>query len=194
MPSIPAPRTILMCSFLIAGASGASARSGEHASWHHSHSITVAPLDLLVPVIRVQAEFRLAMSHGVSALAAIGPGGNHTAGGIGMQYAWYPIGDFERGMLLGAMFHYSTASATYGDVARWEPFSPASMGIGIAPVIGYKYSVRSGFTIHLTGGVGPMIFRTHVPPSSSSSTSRMVVEEKETWTFVHLMLGLGWSF
>lgn len=127
------------------------AYAGEVDS-NHNVSITISPLHLLNPEIHVTGELRVAPKMSVAAMLGAGritdEGKRSGIWEVGGQFRYYLIGSFTHGIMLGA-------DAGYVDVnAQIENPIEYLAGAHAGGFLGYKYSMKSGFTAEVQ--IGPV--------------------------------------
>lgn len=161
------------------------------------HRLTVlwAPLRLVVPLVELTVEYRVADKIGAS--ITLGGGkrtlstgnnmdvpGNELEGGAQARY--YALGDFSRGVELGAELLYERV--------RFDEPLPAGVvgvaagGLTVGPFVGYKVATKRGFTFEGQLGARYLVVE---PPVQGSAAGMPAIES--TWLPL-LHLNVGWSF
>lgn len=167
-------------------------------------SLTLSPLHLQFPVIELMAEVRLyaakrqAVSmafiagYGELAQAVEGHSGldkqtlNPTAGQLGGQLIYYPLGDF-RSLQIGGEIMYVKYLGF--DLAPGQRITTLGDGLAVGPFLGYKHIERIGLTLSGQLGIDYMVKRTHAPNAETGETS----SPPSKW-FPLLNVNVGWSF
>jgi hypothetical protein len=150
-------------------------------------SITFSPAHLAISTLEVTGEVRLAPTLSAAVVGGLGrfgsidpfeEGGSTTVVELGAQFRWYALGDFRRGLQLGAEVLYVVLSS--------ESSSRRLLGegLGVGPFVGYKHVFGLGLT--LDGQVGAQAIALRAGDGDSSSQARTVG--------VLLNLNAGWSF
>lgn len=154
-----------------------------------------APLRLVVPLVELTAEYRVADQIGAS--ITLGGGkrtlttgsnmdvpGNELEGGAQARY--YVFGDFSRGIEVGTELLYERV--------RFEEPLPAGVvgvaagGLTLGPFVGYKVATKLGFTFEGQLGARYLVVE---PPVQGSAAGMPPIESK--WLPL-LHLNVGWSF
>jgi len=142
----------------------------------HNLSITICPFRLFNPELHLTGEFRLAPKMSVAAMLGAGQitFENETSyiWEVGGQFRYYLFGSFTHGMMIGA-----DAGYVYINDRIEDPISYLA-GTHAGGFLGYKYSMKIGFTIELQ--LGPVYLW-----GRSADTS-----ELQTLAY----LKIGWSF
>ena len=160
-------------------------------------SVTVAPMRLVLPELKVTGEYKVADKVGVALSGGYGkfriPGSDDVdlriieAAGQGRYYVG---GDFKTGMLLGAeayMFRLSTA-VEEGDIEA----SASGTWVRVGPIIGFKHIANAGFTMDTQFGYGFGTLLAKAEASSGGQTAE--VSDSTSANGVIFNLNLGWSF
>lgn len=152
-------------------------------------AITFSPLHLVLPMVEVAGEFRLADQISAAAIAGAGSfSGNrlgdpaddnqYTAWEIGGQFRYYLLGDFARGLQLGAEVIYLDVAAEGAlGSAEGEGLSAGAFG-------GYKHTFSFGLT--LDGQLGAQAILVRAQNGEARASDEIVS--------VLLNLNAGWSF
>jgi hypothetical protein len=151
------------------------AHAGEVAS-DHNMSITISPFHLLCPELHLTGELRLAPKMSVAAMLGAGritdEGKTCNIWEAGGQFRYYLFGSFNNGMMIGV-------DAGYVDIdAQIENPIAYLVGAHAGGFLGYKYSMKSGFTAEIQ--IGPIYLW-----GKSAETSELQTLES---------LKVGWSF
>ncbi|MGA9524070.1 MAG: hypothetical protein WBV82_21595 [Myxococcaceae bacterium] len=148
----------------------------------HKVAVTFSPIHLFMPIFEVTGEFRAANKIGLAAVVGVGSVNDVAVVETGGQFRFYPIGNFNHGMQLGAEIQYVFATASSGDI-----FAVAG-GLSAGPFIGYKIATNVGFTFEAQAGVAVNTVNASASGSgvSTSSTTSSVGPL--------LNLNIGWSF
>lgn len=114
--------------------------------YDHDVSITTSPIHLLIPIVEVTAEFRVDDRVGIAGIGGIGSTLGILIGEVGASGRYYPFGDFDHGMQLGAEAIFVAAGTS--------PNGTTVLGGGIAagPFLGYKIAARFGLTFEIQLG------------------------------------------
>lgn len=168
----------------------------------HAVSLTFSPLHLIFPELKGMVEVKIDPKFSVAVLGGIGsikvdstvtgPYGTtsssdrFTVWELGGQATYYPVGDFEHGMQLGAQVEYLKVALDNGANAT---VLGSGSGVAMGPFIGYKLATRVGFTLDLQGGVAYVAAKADASSTDGSSA------HKEGSSVVPLVnLHIGWSF
>jgi len=124
----------------------------EEAASEHNMSITISPFHLLNPELHLTGELLLAPKMSVAAMLGAGKitdeGKRSGIWEVGGQFRYYLLGSFTHGIMLGA-------DAGYVDVnAQIENPIEYLVGAHAGGFLGYKYSMKSGFTAEVQ--IGPV--------------------------------------
>ena len=150
-------------------------------------SLTFSPAHLILTTLEVTGEARLAPRLSAAVIGGLGrfgsidpleEDGHTTVYELGGQVRWYALGDFRRGLQLGAEVLYVGLS-TEGGSRRL-----LGEGLGVGPFVGYKHVFDLGLT--LDGQLGAQAIAVRAGDGDSSSSDRTVG--------VLLNLNAGWSF
>ena len=151
------------------------AHAGEVAS-DHKVSISISPLHLLNPELHVTGELRLAPKVSLAGMLGAGritdEGKTCSIWEAGGQFRYYLLGSFAHGMMLGADVGYVDIDAQIENPIAYL------VGTRAGGFVGYKYSMKIGFTAEVQ--VGPVYLW-----GESADTS-------ELQTLFNLKV--GWSF
>lgn len=142
------------------------------------HTLTLSPLYLLKPVVRVSYEYRLSVDEGIEFSMLVGRQNGWPAWGFAFHYVYYLFGDFEHGVPFGFEYWYTHVS---------DPTTPIGIrdrGLGQVFLLGYKYTTNSGFTASIMGSAG--IVGTGGPPDRQPLSDLRGA--------LALNLAVGWSF
>lgn len=143
----------------------------ERAPYDHKVSLTVSPIHLTIPVLELTGEARVHDRVGVAAVAGAGATTGVTVWELGAQGRYYPVGDFDHGMQLGAEV-LGVGGGDDGDTA---------VGAALGPFLGYKIAARFGLTFEGQLGV-------------QYATVRANGGDSDAGVAPLLNLNLGWSF
>jgi len=148
-------------------------------------SITFSPIHLVLPVLEVTTEVRIAPP---ASVAVILGAGRVTADGadeaatvteLGIQGRYYPIGRRRHRMQVGAELLYIHGEGTSGGATA------TADGVAIGPFVGYKFTAGIGFTFDAQLGFQ----RVGIGASSSDGQT---AEDKDWIPLINL--NVGWSF
>ena len=161
--------------FIVVLSLSGSAHAGEAAS-DHKVSMSISPLHLLNPELHLTGELRLAPKASLAGMLGAGritdegkTCGIWEAGG---QFRYYLLGSFDHGMMLGADVGYVHIDAQIENPTAYL------VGTRAGGFVGYKYSMKIGFTAEVQ--IGPVYLW-----GESADTS-------ELQTLFNLKV--GWSF
>jgi len=150
-----------------------------------SFSLTVSPLHLVIPLVELTGEFRSGEKIGIAVTGGAGwitPKNSDVTASIfelGGSFRYYVLGNFRKGMQIGAELMYLHVSATDGFEAA------VVAGTTLGPFLGYKVATVSGFTFDGQLGLGYVALRGDSDTGSSESFS----------AFIPLLnANIGWSF
>lgn len=153
----------------------------DKSKWAHRFSLSVSPWEMVEPIVRVQAEMRAGNKSGIGFQAAIGNERTQPVWCVGVQYAYYLIGNFEHGMQVGGLFQYGHSKT----LARTDA---EGKGIIFGPILGYKYVAPFDLTVGVTAG--SMILR----HSTQHNTGyNQMVSSTSTAFGLYAVLWLGWT-
>lgn len=156
-----------------------------------------SPLHLILPVVELTGEVRLARQIGVSVIGGYGSvkatssiGGDtprFTVWEVGGQFVGYPVGHFDHGMQLGLELLYAGVSTDTksGSVS----VAGAANGLAVGPVVGYKFATKPGFTFNVQGGAEYVALRAQASASTGNTASA-----RDSAIIPVLNLNVGWSF
>ena len=106
---------------------------------------------------------------------------------LGGQAYYCLLGDFDHGFQLGVE---SVFVALRGE-DRYNGSVTATLGgISLAPFLGYKLALRSGFTVIVQAGGGLFVSTTH----ASHAASETEVDEQAAVLVPLVNMNMGWSF
>ncbi len=150
--------------------------NAEEGVSDHKVSITICPFHLFNPELHLTGEFRLAPKMSVAAILGAGQitleGNTSNIWEVGAQFRYYLFGSFAHGMMIGADAGYVDINDNIED-----PLSYLA-GTHAGGFLGYKYSMKIGFTVEIQ--LGPVYLW-----GKSADTS-----ELQTLAY----LKIGWSF
>ncbi|MEZ4318583.1 MAG: hypothetical protein R3F61_13805 [Myxococcota bacterium] len=153
-----------------------SAHAQEKEPYDHAVSITNSPLQLVLPIVEVTGEFRLADRVGLGAIVGLGASSGLPVGTLGPTFRFYPLGSFDHGMQVGADLQLvAAATEVAGDLV-------SAVGVTGGPFLGYKIAARFGLTFEGQLGVGG----SYVTGGGGASATVGAIPI--------LNLNLGWSF
>jgi len=158
-------------------------------------SVTWAPLLLVVPLIELTVEYRVANKLGVSVTVGAGrrtiedevygdAKGTELEGGAQVRY--YLIGDFDQGMQLGvqALEEY----VKFDEPLPANVVAIAAGGFTVGAFLGYKIATRVGFTFEAQLGARYLVIEPATQGASGASFDGI-----DKWQPL-LHLNIGWSF
>jgi len=154
-------------------------------------SLTISPLHLFSPIAELTLEVAASEYIGIALVAGVGSVSVKTTDTelsatvleVGASLRCYAVGDFSTGGLqLGAEALYFHAFLD-GDVDG-DSVSATGAGLGVGPMVGYKYVARSGFTFD--GQLGVLWTLIRAESGSESAEVRRIRPM--------LNVNLGWSF
>src|SRR5690606_13892868 len=151
-------------------------------------SITFSPIHLVMPVVEVTGELRLAPTLSAAIIGGAGRLGGDRVNAVddrsysvfelGAQVRWYALGDFRSGLQLGA-------EALYLEVATDDDgVSATGEGLALGPFVGYKHTFPIRLTLDAQVGAQALAVR--------ADSGRSSAEDKDV--IVLLNLNAGWSF
>jgi hypothetical protein len=156
----------------------------------HSVSVTLSPLHLVMPMVELTGEYRLADKLGVAGILGAGSIAvtdavgtpRFTAFEVGGQFRYYPLGSFIHGLQVGAEVLMVYLSGSVGAV------SATGAGVSAGPFVGYKIASNIGFTFDVQ--LGPAFMLVGAQASAGGRTE----SAKESQVGPLLNINLGWSF
>ena len=157
-------------------------------------AVTFSPIHLILPLVEVTVELRVADKLGLAGILAGGTvdvktdkvtTDKFTAYEVGAQLRYYLLGSFEHGMQLGAEVLYLGVSSD--DVAGGN-VSADGAGLAAGPFLGYKYTSDIGFTFDCQLGVEKLLI------SAEAKSGAVEAKEEEDVVIPLLNLNVGWSF
>ncbi len=146
-------------------------------------ALTISPLHMILPMIEVTGEFRVAPKLGVAVIAGAGAIRDMDTNALikvyeaGASLRYYVLGNFRHGMQIGGEAIYVKASTDNTGV------EVRGKGLGLSPFVGYKWTSRIGFTIDTQLGV------TFITLRADSATQT----KQESKVGPLLNLNVGWS-
>ncbi len=146
-------------------------------------ALTISPFHLIVPMIEVTGEFRVARKLGVAVIGGAGAIRDMDTNALikvyeaGASLRYYVLGSFRHGMQIGGEAIYVKASTDNTGV------EVRGRGLGLSPFLGYKWTSRIGFTIDTQLGV------TFITLRADSATQTK--QESKVGPLVNL--NVGWS-
>jgi hypothetical protein len=161
-------------------------------------SLTLSPLHLVLPIVEITGEYRVARGFGAALIAGVGqvsvdvPETTSTAAHetevgayeLGAQGAWYPLRPFESLQLgLEIAYVYVDARDITADI------SGSGEGLAVGPFVGYKLMLDVGFTGFVQIGGEYVTAR-----SSAHDSGGQSAEASDSKWIPLLNLNLGWSF
>jgi hypothetical protein len=162
-------------------------------------SLTFSPLHLLLPLVEVQAEYKLIDGLGLSLIGGYGwpTAAIEDENGVeedvrfdvievGTQVMWYPLRKF-RSLELGAEVMY--LHVWTNEPVGTENATGLASGVALGPLVGYKFIVGPGFTGFVQGGV--QFIAVHAEASDDTGASE---SDDASAVSLNLNLNLGWSF
>ena len=161
----------------------------------HRIAVTLSPLHLILPVVEVTAEYRMADRIGLAGIFGAGKVGTEqatpagtvehrfTAVEAGTQFRYYPIGNFVHGMQVGAELLYLYVGR--GDSGTSSAFGE---GLAVGPFAGYKIATNVGFTFDAQLGFE------YVAAHAEASTPGGSTSAKAKTIIPLVNLNVGWSF
>jgi hypothetical protein len=154
-------------------------------------SLTLSPIYLLLPMLKLTGEVRLGTQGSVALIGGAGwitdTNSDDTTVTffvyeVGSQLRYYVTGNFRRGMHIGAEILYLHVNGTLDNVTG------VAQGLALGPFFGWKTTSYAGFTFEVQGGVEIVTAGTRVADSSGGSTSSSI-------DYIPLLnLNIGWSF
>lgn len=148
----------------------------EESSSRHNVSLTISPFRLECPELYVSGELRLSTKMSVAAMLGAGritdEGKTCTILEGGGQFRYYLFGSFVHGMMIGSDIGY------VGIDAQIENPIAYLVGAHAGGFLGYKFSMKAGFTAELQ--IGPVYLWGETADTSELQTL--------------LALNVGWSF
>lgn len=176
---------------LLLGSSGTAAAQPQDEP-ARDWSVTLSPIHLVIgPIVEVTAEHRVGDRFGFAVMAGAGQFTDQSDTGVentftvfegGISVRGYVLGDFDRGLQLGAAAEYLQLS---GDDVNNSGLSAIGNGLLLAPFVGYKHVWSFGLTFD--GQLGPSYLAVRAEGDDGSSA-------EDSKVGVHLNLNLGWSW
>jgi hypothetical protein len=164
-------------SFLLTASSALAAEP-----YDHKVSLTLSPIHLLLPMLEVTGEGRLADKVGVAGIVGFGSVGDLALFEAGAQGRYYVLGTFDHGMEVGGELLYVGASGEMDGVQA------SGSGLSAGPFLGYKFAARFGLTVDVQAGAA----YTFVTAEASGGGEAASAEDSALSPLVNLQL--GWSF
>jgi hypothetical protein len=159
-----------------------SAQAADKTVDDFKASITLSPLHLVMPLVEVTGEFKLADRVGLAVIGGAGRVEDYPVWEAGAQGRFYALGSFRGGLELGAELLALGVSVEEGGVTG------TGVGLAMGPFVGGKYITDIGFTIDGQLG-GSVVF------ASAQATDGTSTESQGSRTLTPLLnLNLGWSF
>lgn len=151
-------------------------------TYDHQVSLTFSPVHLLLAMGEVTGEFRAHEKVGVAGTIGLGKPSGFLAVEGGASGRWYPLGDFDHGMQVGAEVQYL---ALMGEVSGIEA---SGSGLTMGPFLGYKIAAKFGLTFEIQTGAQYSFVSAQASGHGQTETA------SESDIGVLLNLQLGWSF
>lgn len=185
-------RLLLTLAIMVAAATPASAQP-EIASAKSDPdprvSLTFSPVHLILPMVEVTGELRLAPNIGAAVILGGGSFSGERLGDpadpnrysafeIGGQFRYYLSGSFRSGLQVGGEVMYLTVSTDSAGV------SATGEGLTAGPFVGYKHAWPIGLTLKAQIGGQLLLARAEAGDSSA--------EDREVGLLLNL--NAGWSF
>ena len=155
-----------------------------------SFSLTISPIHLILPVLELTGEIRLADQAGLALIggwgrvSVTGPDGTKLtfrALEVGCQLRYYVTGNFRRGLEVGAEILYMSVNGSFQSTTGF------ASGLAMGPFIGWKTTSHAGFTFDVQGGVEVVTLGASASDSSTTAT------DSKTDFIPLLNLNIGWS-
>lgn len=141
-------------------------------------SVTASLPHAASAVGELTGEVRVLDELGVAAIAGLGAREGFVTGHGGLSGRWYPVGDFDHGVQVGAEVLYLRGG---GARAGWDG---TTRQLSAGPFVGYKATASFGLCFEMQAG--PQYL-------SGSTTTSVGTTEERAWGLL-LNIGLGWSF
>ena len=162
--------------------------------------ISTSPGRAFMPVLELGAELNLNDQMGVAAIVAGGffreldtrtPEGDFERETrrclqAAVQFRYYLFGDFDKGMIVGAEAFSSFVRRDVENSIR-----PYHEGVWAGPMVGYKYTFRSGLMLSAVFSLGVALYR---PPGLSEDEVPGDVDVHNNWLMPWPNVNLGWAF
>ncbi len=170
----------------LGAAGGGEAAAAPGRRW----TLSISPAHLLLPMLEATAELEALPGFGLAAVGGLGRFGDddesYLAYEAGLQARYYLIGDFTKGLQLGA-------EALWMGVRGGEEGSSVvavGSGLQVGPFLGYKIVAGPGFTFELQVGAQYLLVEMEARDSSDGTSASAADNE----LILLLNLGLGWTF
>ena len=151
------------------------------------YALTFSPVYLAVPMGQVSAEVRVRDKVGIGAVAGIGwltfdasPVKSHLLlYQLAAQGRYYVLGNFRHGLQLGAQVAYLRLASPFQNQVQLS-----SDALGLAPFVGYKYTMKVGFTFETQLGYEFLLARgTFDRESTQAGASVLLFDIRVGWSF-----------
>jgi hypothetical protein len=164
----------------------------------HSVAITISPFHLFLPVVEIMGEVKLipkvsgALILGAGSLKVPGttgiPDSRARAYEAGLQLVFYPLGDFEHGMQLGAEALFVDAKGSVKPTNGSAEIAYGGSGLSTGAFLGYKVISKIGFTFNAQLGAA------YTSVIAEASQKTVTVSAAQSGVNVLLNLNAGWAF
>lgn len=148
----------------------------EEDASQHNVSLTISPLHLFNPELHLTGELRLTSKMSVAAMLGAGKitdeGKTCNIWEGGGQFRYYLLGSFAHGMMIGAHIGYVDMDPQVENPIAYL------VGVHAGGFLGYKFSMKAGFTAELQ--IGPVYLWGKTAGTSELQTLQA--------------LKVGWSF
>lgn len=173
-----------------------SMSSSDNAQSERKFSLTMSPIHLAFPVLELTGEYALSPDFGIAAIGGYGSIEVEKSNGIstskedipilelGAQAMYYPWGDFNGGMQLGAELLWLKIF-----IPEEEGVTVSANGVAIGPMVGYKWILGFGLTFDVQGG-----YQFLFAQAKAKNAAGEELESSVDSGVPLLNLNMGWSF
>lgn len=164
----------------------------------HSVAITISPVHLIFPVVEIMGEVKLLPNLSASLILGAGsltipattgiPQSKARAYEAGAQFVFYPVGDFEHGMQLGAEGLFAYVDGAVKPTNGGADIVYGGKALSTGAFLGYKVSAGIGFTFVAQLGAA------YTSVLAEAAQSTIQVSATKSGISPLLNLNVGWAF
>ena len=170
--------------------------TAAHAQTERKFSLTNSPIHLALPIFEFTGEYAVAPKFGVAAIGGYGGMELEKSDGftvtketipvleLGAQAMYYPWGDFNGGMQVGAELLWIKLF-----IPEDEGVVVTANGVAVGPMLGYKWVMSFGLTFVVQGGYQFMFAQAKGVDNTGAE-----MESNVDAGIPLINLNMGWSF
>lgn len=167
-----------------------------HAQTERTFSLTMSPVHLAFPIFEFTGEYAVSPKFGLAGIGGYGSTDLEKSDGttttteeipvleLGAQAMYYPWGDFNGGMQVGAELLWIKVF-----IPEEEGVTVSANGVAIGPLAGYKWVTSFGLTFVVQGGYQFLFAQAKAKNSAGDE-----IESSVDSGIPLLNLNVGWSF